>query len=88
MAKVTGQLGRFEDPDKLKVIDKPSIPTQPLNWPWWLNMMIGFILGIILGLSTTALLMLLDSRIYQREQLQRISDLPTLTQIPNFHITR
>ncbi|WP_341488916.1 sugar transporter [Photobacterium damselae subsp. damselae] len=88
MAKVTGQLGRFEDPDKLKVIDKPSIPTQPLNWPWWLNMMIGFILGIILGLSTTALLMLLDSRIYQREQLQRISDIPTLTEIPNFHITR
>ena len=33
MAKVTGALGRFEENERVKVIDKPFTPSGPVNLP-------------------------------------------------------
>ncbi|MGR5152017.1 GumC family protein [Photobacterium swingsii] len=84
MAKVTGQLGRFEEPDKLKIIDRPSVPTQPLNWPWWLNFCLGIAGGLGLGLSLACVVQLFDTRLYQSAHISRLTNAPVLIRIPNF----
>ena len=84
MAKVTGQLGRFEEPDKLKIIARPSVPSQPLNWPWWLNFTMGIFVGLGLGLSLVCAVQLLDTRLYQNRQIVRLTKAPVLIRIPYF----
>ncbi|KHT62358.1 sugar transporter [Photobacterium gaetbulicola] len=84
MAKVTGQLGRFEEPDKLKIIARPSVPNQPLNWPWWLNFTMGIVVGFGLGLSLVCAVQLLDTRLYQSQQIVRLAKAPVLIRIPHF----
>ncbi|MEJ2763088.1 sugar transporter [Photobacterium sp. MCCC 1A19761] len=82
MAQVTGQLGRFEERDKLKIIDTPYIPSQPTNWPWWISFVLGIVGGLGLGLSMTTLMVLTDTRIYATEQVQRITRTAVLGRIP------
>ena len=84
MAKVTGQLGRFEEPDKLKIIARPSVPSQPLNWPWWVNFTLGIVVGLGLGLSLVCAVQLLDTRLYQSRQITRLAKAPVLIRIPHF----
>ncbi|MCW8332052.1 Wzz/FepE/Etk N-terminal domain-containing protein [Photobacterium sp. SDRW27] len=84
MAKVTGHLGRFEEPDRLKIIDRPVEPHRPLNWPWWLNFIIGIAAGLGLGLSLACAVQLLDTRLYQTTQINRLTQVPVLTRLPNF----
>ncbi|PSW11956.1 sugar transporter [Photobacterium rosenbergii] len=84
MAKVTGQLGRFEEPDKLQIIARPSVPGQPLNWPWWLNFSLGIFVGFGLGLSLVCAVQLLDTRLYQSRQITRLAKAPVLIRIPHF----
>lgn len=84
MAKVTGQLGRFEEPDKLKIIARPSVPSHPLNWPWWLNFTMGIFVGLGLGLSLVCAVQLLDTRLYQSRQIIRLAKAPVLIRIPHF----
>ncbi|WP_299016404.1 sugar transporter [uncultured Photobacterium sp.] len=84
MAKVTGHLGRFEEPDKLKIIDRPIEPSKPLNWPWWLNFFLGIGAGLGLGLSLACAMQLLDTRLYQTTQITRLTKAPVLIRVPNF----
>jgi len=84
MAKVTGHLGRFEEPDKLKIIDRPVKPHRPLNWPWWLNFLLGIGSGLGLGLSLACAVQLLDTRLYQNTQINRLTRVPVLIRVPNF----
>lgn len=84
MAKVTGQLGRFEEPNKLKIISRPSIPSQPLNWPWWLNFTTGIFAGLGIGLSLICAVQLLDTRLYQSQHIIRLANAPVLIRIPYF----
>ena len=84
MAKVTGHLGRFEEPDKLQIIDRPIQPHRPLNWPWWLNFLLGIVAGLGLGLSLACAVQLLDTRLYQTTQINRLTRVPVLARIPNF----
>ncbi|UTV26735.1 GumC family protein [Photobacterium atrarenae] len=87
MAQVTGELGRFEEQDKLKIIDIPYTPTQPTNWPWWISFILGIVGGLGLGLSMTTLMVLTDTRIYATEQVQRITRTAVLGRIPAFRRT-
>ncbi|OAN16814.1 sugar transporter [Photobacterium jeanii] len=84
MAKVTGQLGRFEEPDKLKIIDYPSTPNKPLNWPWWINFCVGIVAGLGLGLSLACVVQLLDTRLYQSAHIHRLTKVPILIRVPHF----
>ncbi|WP_413111328.1 sugar transporter [Thaumasiovibrio sp. DFM-14] len=82
MAQVTGQLGRFEESDKLKVIDIPYTPVQPTNWPWWFSFILGGIGGAGLGLSLATFMRLIDTRIYSTTQVEQLTHIPTIARIP------
>nr|WP_086940421.1 sugar transporter [Thaumasiovibrio occultus] len=83
MAQVTGQLGRFEEEDKLRIIDLPFVPTQPTAWPWWMNFVLGLFAGAGLGLSLCTVFVLLDTRVYSSEQIRQLTQAPILGRIRN-----
>ncbi len=85
MAQVTGQLGRFEEQDKLKVIDIPYTPSLPTNWPWWVSFILGIFGGAGLGISMATFMVLIDTRVYSTIQVNRITKTTSLGRIPAFH---
>ncbi|PSW52747.1 sugar transporter [Photobacterium leiognathi] len=84
MARVTGHLGRFEEPDKLKIIDKPSVPKSPQNWPWWMNFAFGIVLGTVVSLFLVGITIIFDTRLYQSNHIRQLVSYPILVRIPYF----
>ncbi|WP_028114836.1 GumC family protein [Ferrimonas kyonanensis] len=77
-AQVTGQLGRFEAPDKVRVIDQPNLPKRSINRPWWLNGLLGLFGGVGFGLAMVTASMLLDRRVYHKQQVLQLGLGPVL----------
>ncbi len=71
-ARVTNELGQFEAPTKVQLIDPPSYPSRSLNWPWWLNLLLGGLAGLLAGLGWITLSCLLDRALYGPIQVQRL----------------
>ncbi len=84
MAKVTGHLGRFEEPEKLKVIVQPIEPKKPLNWPWWINFCLGIVVGFGLGASLAGVVILFDTRLYQTDHIAKLTQSQVLVRVPLF----
>ncbi|KJG35110.1 sugar transporter [Photobacterium angustum] len=84
MARVTGHLGRFEEPDKLKIIDKPSVPNAPQNWPWWVNFLSGILFGAVIALFLVGITIIFDTRLYQSNHIRQLVSYPILVRIPYF----
>ena len=49
MARLTGSLGRYESPERIKVIDSPQEPTSPVTPGRVIFVIAGLVGGIILG---------------------------------------
>ncbi|BDY04926.1 hypothetical protein [Ferrimonas sp. YFM] len=79
-ARVTGQLGRFEAPEKVRVIDRPNLPSGAIGAPWWLMGVLGLFGGAGLGVALAVLGLLLDRKIYRQEQIERLSGAPVLAE--------
>lgn len=71
-AQVTEQLGRFEAPQKIQVIDRPNLPKSSINRPWWLSALLGFFGGIGLGVMAVSISFILDRRVHSAEQLRQL----------------
>jgi uncharacterized protein involved in exopolysaccharide biosynthesis len=84
MAKVTGHLGRFEEPEKLKVIVQPIEPKRPLNWSWWINFCLGTVVGFGLGASLAGVVILFDTRLYQTDHIAKLTQSQVLVRVPLF----
>ena len=82
-ARVTGALGRFEQPERIKIIDEPYRPSQPTNLPLLIFIMSGVIAGIALGIGMALIAELSDSTIRNIEQLESLISAPVLSRIPN-----
>lgn len=82
MAKVTGALGRFEAPERIKVIDRPFQPSGPSNLPTFLFVLAGLVGGIVLGTGLAVVAEAMDSRIWRKDALRELSGVPVLTRIP------
>ncbi len=82
MANITSKLGEFEEQDKLKIIEGPTLPLNTSKRPWFINLLIGLIAGIGVGASLTTLSIIADTRIYHPIQLSKLTNIPILTIIP------
>ncbi|WP_028118048.1 hypothetical protein [Ferrimonas senticii] len=71
-ARVTSELGQFEAPTKVQIIDAPSLPGSSIDLPWFINLLLGAAGGLISVLSLVTLSSLLDRRIYAPAQIQRL----------------
>ena len=86
MAKITGALGKYEEHDRVKIIDKPYTPGAPTNLPLMVYGIAGIVGGLVLGSCLALLLETVDTSIERREALERELGLPVLARLPNFNI--
>lgn len=81
-AKITGALGRFEQPERIKIIDEPYQPSSPTNSPLSLFLLAGIIGGLFLGGGLALFSELADTSIRARYQLELITSTPVITRLP------
>lgn len=82
MARVTGALGRYEAPERIKIIDPPSAPTIPVGPGLLIFLLAGIVGGIVLGLGLAAITEFADQRLRSEEDFTRESGLPVLGRVP------
>lgn len=75
-AEITGALGKFEAPERVKVIDPPVDPTAPVTPGRILFLLAGIIGGMFMGAGLATVAEILDSR------LRRMVDFETLAGVP------
>jgi polysaccharide chain length determinant protein (PEP-CTERM system associated) len=80
-ARLTVDLGHFELPEQIKVIDRPGVPVT-VNLPLALFFVAGCIGALILGIAMAFVAELVDSSIRSVGQLERLVKAPVLSTIP------
>jgi len=85
MARVTGALGKFEAPERVKLIDPPTAPLTPTTPPAILFVIGGIIGGIALGAALAFAAELADTSLRRREQIESGLGLPLLSRLPGLH---
>ena len=88
-ARVTSSLGRFEQSERIKIIDAPFTPQSSATPPLAIFVIGGVFAGIALGASLATVLELMDSSIRSRRALEALTksvlpdaDVPMLSRIP------
>ncbi|MGY0217068.1 GumC family protein [Endozoicomonadaceae bacterium StTr2] len=81
-ARVTGALGRYEESDRVKIIDPPFTPTNPTSIPTAIFILAGFFAGLGLGTGMSAILELSDTSLRLCETIENLAGVPVLTRIP------
>lgn len=82
MARVSGDLGRYEEMERIKVIDKPFTPSSPNALPAALFIVAGFFAGLGIGTGLTAIAEISDTSLRLRETLETMTGLPVITRLP------
>jgi len=85
-AEVTLALGRFEQNDRVKVIDPPFTPFSSVNLPLSAYLLLGIISGITLGGCLVLVVETFDSSITRREVIVQICRVPVLTRLPDLSL--
>ncbi|MDG9672226.1 capsule biosynthesis protein [Hahella sp. CR1] len=84
MAKVTGALGRFEEHDRVKIIDRPFTPHAPINLPLVVYFISGALGGLFLGAAIAVILEIIDTSIIRRDVAEKIIGAPVISRLPDF----
>jgi len=82
-AKITGALGKFEQPERIKIIDEPYTPSSPNNFSLIIFLIAGLIGGLLLGSGFAIFLELTDTSIRSKVHLETITSVPVITRLPN-----
>jgi polysaccharide chain length determinant protein (PEP-CTERM system associated) len=85
-AKITGALGRFEQPERIKIIDEPYQPSTPTNSPISIFLIAGIIGGIFLGGGLALFAELTNTSIRAKYQLELITSAPVITRLPKIGV--
>ena len=73
MSKVTGQLVRYEGPDKVKTIERAFSPISPINHSVFLSVIIGLVLGLFSAVALVFVMMIVDLRVRDEASIQSIT---------------
>ncbi len=78
MAKLTGALGRYETPERIKIIDPPTDPTGPITPGKFLFVLGALIGGFVMGGGLATLLEFADPAVRRRDIIIEIAGLPVI----------
>lgn len=81
-AKVAASMEKKRSETQFIIVDPANFPAKPLRPSRSKIAMAGTAFGGLVGFALAALLVLLDPRIYNEEDLRKVCDLPILAQIP------
>jgi capsular polysaccharide biosynthesis protein len=79
---VTGALGRSEESERVKLIDRPFTPTSPSGHPLSMFVAAGIVGGIALGIGLAVAAGFLDTTLWRRDSLCALTNAPFLARIP------
>ncbi len=82
MARLTSSLGRYDEPERVKIIDAPQDPTGPVTPPRILFVIGGLVGGVALGAGLATVFEVLDPRLRRVQDFEDASGLPVLAFIP------
>ncbi|MCF6457455.1 GNVR domain-containing protein [Pseudoalteromonas sp. MMG024] len=82
MSKVTGQLVRYEGPDKVKTIERAYSPTSPINQSLVVSIILGIVLGLFSAAALTFVAMITDLRVRDEATIETIAGQRVLTKLP------
>lgn len=82
MARVSGDLGRYEEVERVKVIDKPFTPSKPNTLPAALFIVAGFFAGLGIGTGLTAIAEISDTSLRLRDTIETMTGVPVITRLP------
>jgi len=83
MAKVTGELGRHEEPEKIKVIDRPFTPGYPANLSLLVFIVVGLVIGIGGGMGLAVVVELLDDRLWHVRKGSAFDNIVIIARLPS-----
>ncbi|TAP40773.1 sugar transporter [Alteromonas sp. KUL49] len=82
MAKISGELVRYEGPDKVKQIERAYSPTQSTNAPFIAILLTGIVLGVVAGGLFVFVAELLDASIKDKVTVEKLTNKPVLAILP------
>jgi uncharacterized protein involved in exopolysaccharide biosynthesis len=88
MARLTGSLGRYEAPDRIKIIDSPQDPTSPVTPGAILFVIGGLFGGLVMGIGLAVAFETLDPRLRRKQDFERVSGLSVLAILPPLPLAR
>lgn len=88
MARVTGALGQFEAPERVKIIDLPAVPQRPRGLPSLAFIIAGIFSALGAGAGAVALAEILDNSIRTAAQAEAaghpvVAVMPRITPLSN-----
>ena len=77
-AQITGALGEFEAPERIKIIQPPSDPVVPVTPGSLLFALAGILAGILAGAGLAGAAEALDTRLRNRSQFENATGVPVI----------
>ncbi|MEP9376990.1 hypothetical protein ABLE91_09770 [Aquabacter sp. CN5-332] len=82
MARVTGALGQFEAPERVKTLEPPASPATKVTPGYFLYILAGIMAGFALGGALAGAAELLDNRLRRPQDFARVLGVPVIARIP------
>lgn len=82
MARVTGALGLFEAPERVKTLEPPANPAPKVTPGYFLYVLAGIAAGIAVGGALAGAAELLDNRMRRPQDFARVLGIPVIARIP------
>ena len=68
----------------IKIIESVKIPNNPVNSNKFINIAVAFLLGLMISIGISFLLAVIDNTLKNKEQMEKVLQLPVLGIIPDF----
>jgi len=81
-AKITGALGKFEQPERIKIIDEPYKPSSPTNFALSIFLFAGVFGGIAMGVGLALFCEITDNTVRSKLQVEALTSALVITRIP------
>ena len=88
MARVTGALGVFEAPERVKVVDASGDPLGPTSLPRIVFLLGGLAAALALGVALSVMAELFDPMLRTAPDFTELLAVPLLGRLPRFHPAR
>ena len=82
MAQVTGDLGEYDESERVQIIDAPFTPSSPNKLPIALFVIAGLFAGLGIGTGLSAIAEISDTTIRLQDTIEKLAGVPVLTRIP------